>query len=72
MRKRRHPWRGILGGILFGLAMALGSIVYAFNGFGPLTPWILLLVGIAIGVLLIFVPRPWGRRRRPPEVGART
>ncbi len=68
MSKRRHWFRGILGGLLLGFGLAIGSIVYAFNALGPLTPWILVVAGILIGILLIFVPAPWGRRRRPMSV----
>ena len=68
MRKQRHWIRGIFGGLLLGLALGLGSIVYSFGALGPLTPFILIGVGLIIGVLLIFVPRPWGRRS-PPTAG---
>lgn len=68
MRKRRHWIRGIFGGLLLGLGLAVGSIVYGFVAFGPPTPWIMLIIGVLIGVALIFVPRPWGRRR-PPTPG---
>lgn len=64
MRKRRHWIRGIVGGLLLGLGLGIGSIVYAFNALGPATPWILVLVGLVVGILLVFVPAPWGRR--PP------
>jgi len=65
MRKRRHWFRGIIGGLLLGLGLGVASIVYAFNALGPLTPWILVLVGLVIGILLVLVPRPWGRKRPP-------
>jgi drug/metabolite transporter (DMT)-like permease len=65
MRKRRHWIRGIFGGLLFGLGLGLASIVYAFNFAGPLTPWVMVLIGLAIGILLVFVPRPWGRKPPP-------
>lgn len=67
MRKRRHWIRGIFGGILLGLGLGLASIVYSFYALGPLTPWLMVLVGLVIGILLVFVPAPWGRRR-PPEM----
>lgn len=70
MRKRRHWARGIIGGLLFGLGLGLGSIIYSFTALGPPTPWILVVLGVVIGILLVFVPRPWGRRR-PPEAAAR-
>ena len=65
MRKRRHWLRGILGGLLLGIGLGIGSIVYALSVFGPPTPWIMILVGLVIGILLIFVPRPWGRKPPP-------
>jgi peptidoglycan/LPS O-acetylase OafA/YrhL len=72
MRKRRHWIRGIVGGLLLGLGLGIGSIVYAFNELGPLTPWILVLVGLVLGIVLVFVPRPWGRRRPPARTTATT
>ena len=69
MRKKRHWFRGILGGLILGLGLGLASIVYSFNALGPLTPWILVLVGLVLGILLIFVPRPWGRKP-PMRAGA--
>ena len=64
MHKRRHWLRGIIGGLLLGLGLALASIVYAFNAFGPLTPWVMVLIGLVIGILFVFLPAPW-RRKRP-------
>lgn len=72
MRKRRHWFRGIFGGLLFGLGLGLASVVYSFTALGPPTPWILVVLGIALGILLVFVPRPWGRRRRPEVATTRT
>ena len=69
MRKRRHWLRGIIGGLLLGLGLALASIVYAFNALGPLTPWAMVLIGLVIGILFVFLPAPW-RRKRPPATTA--
>jgi hypothetical protein len=69
MRKQRHWFRGILGGLLLGLGLGIASIVYSINTLGPLTPWILVVVGIVIGIVLVYVPRPWGRK--PPPATAR-
>ena len=72
MRRRRHWFRGIIGGILFGLGLGLASIVYSFTALGPPTPWVMVLIGLVLGILLIFVPAPWGRRPPPPERRAET
>ena len=66
MRKRRHWIRGVIGGLLLGLGLALASIIYGINVFGPVTPWILLLIGLLIGIVLVLVPAPWRRREPPP------
>jgi drug/metabolite transporter (DMT)-like permease len=70
MRKRRHWLRGIVGGLLLGMGLGIGSIVYAFNAFGPLTPWIMVLIGLVIGIVFVFLPAPWGRRRPPQRPAA--
>jgi hypothetical protein len=64
MRIRRHWLRGIVGGILFGVGLAILSIVLAFNALGPLTPWVLLVLSIILGIVLVFVPSPGAMRRR--------
>jgi hypothetical protein len=64
MRKKRHPFRGIFFGLLFGIGLALMAMVYGWYFLGPLTPWILLLLAIVLGLVLAFVPRPWGGRRQ--------
>lgn len=63
MRKQRHWIRGIFGGLLLGLGLAIGSIVYAFNAFGPMTPWVMVIVGLVLGLLVVFLPRPGGGKR---------
>lgn len=65
MRKKRHPWRGLFFGLLLGLGLALMAVLYGWYFAGPLTPWLLLLLGVVIGLLMVFVPRPWGRRQPP-------
>lgn len=70
MRKRRHPFRGIIGGLLLGLALGLGSVVYGFNALGPSTPLILVGVGLIIGILFIFIPSRKAMRAKPPAAGS--
>lgn len=73
MRKRRHWLRGIVGGILFGVGLAILSIVLGFNALGAATPWALLVLGMILGIVLVFVPSPGAMRRRrsgPPAATA--
>ena len=57
--------RGLFFGILFGFGLGLMAILYGFYFLGSYTPWILVVIGIVIGVLIAFVPRPWGRSAPP-------
>ena len=68
-RKKRHPIMGLFFGLLLGLGLGLMAIIYAIYFAGPLTPWILVVLGIVIGLLMSFVPRLWGRN--PPPANAR-
>jgi hypothetical protein len=68
-KKHRHPWRGLLFGLLFGLGLGLMAIVYGWYFLGNYTPWILVAVGVVLGLLVSFVPRPWGRSSAPPAAG---
>jgi drug/metabolite transporter (DMT)-like permease len=63
--KKRHYIRGLFFGLLFGLGLGLMAIVYGWYFLGNYTPWILVVLGLVIGVLLAFVPRPWGRSSAP-------
>jgi uncharacterized membrane protein YedE/YeeE len=63
--KTRHPWRGIFFGLLFGLGLGLMAIMYGWYWVGQYTPWLLVALGVVLGVLLAFVPRPWGRKPPP-------
>lgn len=65
MVKHRHWLRGIVGGTLFGLGLAMLSVILGFIALGPLTPWVLLVLGILLGIGLVFLPAPW--RRLKPE-----
>lgn len=65
-RKRRHPFLGLLFGLLLGLGLGLMAIIYGWYFIGPLTPWILVSLGVVVGLVMAFVPRPWGRSGPPP------
>lgn len=68
-RKKRHPWMGLFFGLLLGVGLGLMAIIYGLYFAGPLTPWLLVILGVVIGLLMAFVPRPWGRK--PPPMTAR-
>ncbi len=63
--KTRHPWRGLFFGFLFGLGLFMMAILFGWYWIGQYTPWLLLVLGIVLGLLLVFVPRPWGRNPPP-------
>lgn len=66
MVKKRHPIRGIFFGLLLGFGLGIMAVIYGWYWIGWLTPWILVVVGILIGLFMAFVPRPWGRKPPPP------
>jgi hypothetical protein len=63
--KKRHPIRGLFFGLLLGVGLGILAILYGWYWVGQYTPFALIVVGIVIGLLLAFVPRPWGRSSRP-------
>ena len=56
-----HPVRGFFGGLFLGLGVALLLIVFAVIALGTLTPYIIIVIGALIGLLLgMFNDRvPW-------------
>lgn len=62
VRVQRHPIRGILSGLLLGLALALMVLVYGKAPFGTMTPWICLGAGLVAG-LAMGLAGPVRRRR---------
>jgi hypothetical protein len=64
-RKKRHPIMGLFFGLLLGLGLGLMAIIYGIYFAGPMTPWLLVVLGIVIGVAMSFVPRFWGRKAPP-------
>jgi LytS/YehU family sensor histidine kinase len=65
VHKNHHWLRGIIGGLFLGLGLGVGSIIYAINPVGQMTPWVAIVLGIVIGILVVFVPAPWRKKQRP-------
>lgn len=66
-RRKRHPVLGVFFGLLLGIGLGLMAIMYGIYFAGPYTPWLLVLLGVLIGILMVFLPRPWGRQPAPTE-----
>ena len=64
-RKKRHPVMGLIFGLLLGLGLGLLALVYGWYFAGSYTPWLLVVLGVVIGLVMSFVPRPWGRSQKP-------
>jgi hypothetical protein len=60
--KERHPFRGFFGGLLLGLGVALLLIFAGFVPMGELTPWVILVLGVVIGLVAAFAGPTRGRR----------
>ena len=54
---RRHPIRGLLGGLCAGIGATLLLITYAKAPFGEATGWVPLVVLLVVGLLIgLFAP----------------
>lgn len=62
----RHWFRGIIGGLILGLGFALASILFATTLLGIWSSWLLVGLGLLIGILLVPLPSIRGGRRKPP------
>jgi hypothetical protein len=47
----------IIGGLVFGIGLGLGSIIYAMMFVGSWTPLAAIVVGLVMGLVVAFVPR---------------
>ena len=56
-----RPVRGFFAGLMLGLGVAILLIVFAVIALGTLTPYIIIVAGVVLGVLLgVFNERlPW-------------
>ena len=65
---KRHPIRGLLWGILFGLGIALVAVGQGWAALGTAPPFILFLVGLVVGTLWgMFGPAKAAKGTPPPE-----
>jgi len=60
--RKRHPIRGFFGGLFVGAGIALLLFLYGKIAFGTLTPYLIILAGVALGVAWAYVA-PVRRRR---------
>jgi hypothetical protein len=69
-----RPIRGLLAGLSLGIGVALLLIVFAVIALGTLTPYIIVIVGVIVGLLLgMFADQmPWrgGTRTRSSGVAS--
>lgn len=52
---KRHPIRGLFGGLCLGLGLAIMLVIYGKVAFGTWTPYLVIIAGVVIGVLWAFV-----------------
>jgi hypothetical protein len=48
---RRHPFRGLFAGLLLGLGAAVLCVTLGIVPIGTLTPWVVIVAGVLIGLL---------------------
>lgn len=62
MRTRNyHPLRGFFGGLFLGLGIALLLVLYGKIAFGTLTPYVIILAGVVLGVVWAYIAPVRGR-----------
>jgi VIT1/CCC1 family predicted Fe2+/Mn2+ transporter len=65
VRRVRHPFVGLIGGLLLGCGVAILLITYAIVPLGVATPYVVIALFVVLGLLWgLFAPT---RGRRPPE-----
>jgi hypothetical protein len=53
--RRHHPVRGFVGGLLIGLGVALLLFLYGKIAFGTLTPYVIILAGVLLGLVWTYL-----------------
>jgi hypothetical protein len=64
-RTKRRPVRAILGGIFFGLGLALLLVNFKVIAFGTLAPFVAFGIGVVVGVVIAFFAPPRPRLKHP-------
>jgi hypothetical protein len=63
VRRRSHPFIGLIGGLLLGLGVALLLISYSIVPLGVATPWVTIALFVILGLLWgLFGPTRGGGR----------
>lgn len=63
---QRHPIRGLFAGLFLGLGAAILLVIYGKIAFGTFTPYVVILVGIAVGVAWAMLARAGRTPRARP------
>ncbi len=64
--KKRHPVRGVIGGILLGLGVTILLLSYAKAPFGDATIWLPLVVFVVVGLVVSLAVPARGVAGAPP------
>lgn len=64
---KRHPIRGAIFGLLLGIGSAALLIMYAVIALGTLTPFVVIGLGVVVGVLWGLYGPAKGKRQLPPS-----
>ena len=60
-RTVRHPIRGAFAGLAFGIGVAFLLISFAVIALGTLTPFVVVIVGVVLGLVLSLAVPPLGK-----------
>lgn len=59
----RHPIKGFFAGICLGVAVAILLVVYGVIALGTMTPYLVVVLGVVLGVAFAYGAPPRRRRR---------